>query len=180
MDEKFQDRIDDYLLGRMPNEEIENFLQEIEQDKDKKEQLEFTKNVKESVCSRKEKLRILAQFQKQYEEERKISALRPTGSEHRVCYSPAPATAAEQLKKQKNRKWLWISSVAAVLVVGFFAIKPMFVYDSSPIRDSSPNVRGTLPERMRGGDEIFTPTQADSTANDTIMVNIKKKATTDE
>lgn len=32
MDEKFQDRIDDYLLNRMNVDEKESFLHEIEQD----------------------------------------------------------------------------------------------------------------------------------------------------
>ena len=58
MDEKFQDRIDDYLLNRMNVDEKESFLHEIEQDADKKEQFEFTQNVKASICSREEKLRL--------------------------------------------------------------------------------------------------------------------------
>ena len=35
MDEKFQDRIDDYLLNRMNIDEKEAFLHEIEHDADK-------------------------------------------------------------------------------------------------------------------------------------------------
>ena len=59
MDIQFQDRIDNYLLGRMSEADKEAFLQEVEQDNEKKEQLEFTRNVKEAVCSREEKLRAL-------------------------------------------------------------------------------------------------------------------------
>ena len=55
MDEKFQDRIDNYLLNRMDDAEKTEFLREVEQDKEKKEQLEFTQNVKDCIRSREEK-----------------------------------------------------------------------------------------------------------------------------
>ena len=37
MDEKFQDRIDNYLLNRMDDAEKTEFLREVEQDKEKKD-----------------------------------------------------------------------------------------------------------------------------------------------
>ena len=78
MDEKFQDRIDNYLLNRMDDAEKTEFLREIEQDKEKKEQLEFTQDVKDCIRSREEKLKALKQFQRQYEQERKTAAYRAT------------------------------------------------------------------------------------------------------
>lgn len=66
MDEKFQDKIDDFLLNRMNDAERQAFLQEVEQDSEKKEQLEFTKNVKEAIYSREEKLKVMAEFKKEY------------------------------------------------------------------------------------------------------------------
>ena len=62
MDEKFQDRIDNYLLNRMDDAEKMEFLREVEQDEEKKEQLEFTQDVKDSIRSREEKLQALKQF----------------------------------------------------------------------------------------------------------------------
>ena len=59
MDEKFQDRIDNYLLNRMDDAEKTEFLHEIKQDKEKKEQLEFTQDVKDCIRSREEKLKAL-------------------------------------------------------------------------------------------------------------------------
>ncbi len=73
MDEQFQDRIDNYLLNRMDDAEKTEFLREVEHDSEKRKQLEFTQCVKDSICSREEKLLVLNQFQKQYEEERKVS-----------------------------------------------------------------------------------------------------------
>lgn len=172
MDEKFQDRIDDYLLNRMNDAERKKFLHEVEQDDKKKEQLEFTQYVKDSICSREEKLQALAQFQQQYEEERNATAMRATGTDAAYC-SPAPKMEEKTVHSKKN-KWLWISSVAAILVIGFFAVKPMFIYDSSSNSDNNSI------EQIRGGDEVFSPASKDSTYNDTITNNIGAETTTDE
>ena len=147
MDEKFQDRIDNYLLNRMDAAEKTEFLREVEQDEEKEEQLEFTKSVKDSICSREEKLQALAQFQRQYEEER---------------------------ERSKKKIWLWAPGVAAVLVVGFFAIKPLLDYDPSP-----ENIRSPM-DQIRGGDEVFYPDSTDSAMNDTIKYYNEKKVNPDE
>mgnify|MGYP007023678490 CR=1 FL=1 len=108
------------------------------------------------------------------EQERKTAAYRATGTKQAACYCPAPEVAATEPVRSKKKIWLWISGVAAVLVVGFFAIKPMFDYESSP------NYNGAPMEQMRGGDEVFSPAPADSTDNDTIKYNIEKKVNPDE
>ena len=124
----FQDRIDEYLLhgDTMSEEDKAQFLKEIEEDAEKKEQYEFTKNVKMAMVSREEKLKAMTEFQK-------------------------------EMKSHHHRKtWLWISSIAAVLVVGFFAIKPLLV-------DESTN------GNVRGEEDVFDITDpTDSVDNDTI------------
>ena len=105
----FQDRIDEYLLhsDTMSEEDKAQFLKEIEEDAEKKEQYEFTKNVKQAMVSRGEKQKAMTEFQK-------------------------------EMKSHHHRKtWLWISSIAAIFVGGFFAINPLFV-ENSP----TDNVRG--------------------------------------
>ena len=129
----FQDRIDEYLLHgeTMSEEDKAQFLKEIEEDAEKKEQYEFTKNVKQAMVSREEKLKAMTEFQK-------------------------------EMKSHHHRKtWLWISSIAAVLVIGFFAINPLFV-ENSP----TDNVRGdendvfdvTVPTDSINNDSISTDT----------------------
>lgn len=174
MDEKFQDRIDNYLLNRMDDAEKRELLREVEQDEKKREQLEFTQNVKESICSREEKLQAMAEFQQQYEQERRTAAYRATATERVASSCPAPKAAATEPMRSKKKVWLWISGIAAVHVVGFFAIKPMFDYESSPNYNASPM------EQMRGGDDVFHSAPTDSTDNDTIKFNIEKKITPDE
>lgn len=129
----FQDRIDEYLLhgDAMSEEDKAQFLKEIEEDAEKKEQYEFTKNVKQAMVSRGKKLKAMTEFQK-------------------------------EMKSHHHRKtWLWISSIAAVLVIGFFAINPLFV-ENSP----TDNVRGdendvfdmTVPTDNINNDSISTDT----------------------
>ena len=130
----FQDRIDEYLLhgDTMSEEDKAQFLKEIEEDEEKRELYEFTKNVKQAMISRGEKLKAMTEFQK-------------------------------EMKSHHHRKtWLWISSIAAILVVGFFAINPLLVETSS-----HDNVRGDendVFEMTAPADSIDT----DSISSDTI------------
>ena len=128
----FQDRIDEYLLhgDTMSEEDKAQFLKEIEENAEKKEQYEFTKNVKQAMVSRGEKLKAMTEFQK-------------------------------EIKSHHHRKtWLWISSIAAILVIGFFAINPLFV-ENSP----TDNVRGDE-------NDVFDMTApADSISNDSISTD---------
>ena len=129
---KFQDRIDEYLLHceTMSEEDKAQFLKEIEEDAEKKEQYKFTKNVKQAMVSRGKKLKAMTEFQK-------------------------------EMKSHHHRKTrLWISSIAAVLVIGFFAINPLFV-ENSP----TDNVRGDE-------NDVFEMTApADSVAADSISTD---------
>ena len=130
---KFQDRIDEYLLHgeTISEEDKEQFLKEIKEDAEKKEQYEFTNNVKQAMVSRGEKLKAMTEFQK------------------------------EMMSHHHRKTWLWISSIAAVLVIGFFAINPLFV-ENSP----TDNVRGdendvfdmTVPTDSINNDSISTDT----------------------
>ena len=133
----FQDRIDEYLLhsDTMSEEGKAQFLKEIEENIEKQEQYEFTKNVKQAMVSRGKKLKAMTEFQK-------------------------------EMKSHHHRKtWLWISSIAAVLVIGFFAINPLFV-ENSP----TDNVRGDENDVF----EMTVPTDSinnDSISTDTISLH---------
>lgn len=136
MDNNFQDRIDEYLLhgDAMSEEDKALFLKEIEEDEEKRELYEFTKNVKQAMVSREEKLKAMTEFQK-------------------------------EMKRSNRKSWLWISSVAAVLVGGFFAINPLLVETSS-----HDNVRGDendVFEMTAPADSVVT----DSISSDTISLH---------
>lgn len=63
----YQDRIDEYLLhgDTMSEEDKAQFLKEIEEDVEKKKQYEFTRNVKQAMVSRGEKLKAMTEFKKE-------------------------------------------------------------------------------------------------------------------
>ena len=132
----FQDRIDEYLLhGETMSEEDEaQFLKEIEEDEEKRELYEFTKNVKQAMISRGGKLKAMTEFQK-------------------------------EIKHGRRKSWLWISSIAAILVVSFFVINPLFVENSS-----KDNVRGNENDVF----DMTVPTDSiskDSISTDTISLH---------
>ena len=136
MDNNFQDRIDEYLLhgNKMTEEAKVQFLKEIEEDTEKKEQYELTKNVRMAIKSRGEKLKAMTEFQK-------------------------------EMKRSNRKSWLWISSIAAILVGGFFAINPLLVETSS-----HDNVRGDdndVFEMNAPADSVAT----DSISSDTISLH---------
>lgn len=165
MDKNFQDRIDEYLLhgDTMSEEAKAQFLKEIEEDTEKKEQYEFTKNVKEALKSRGDKLKAMAEFQKENEtlDEKRM----------RACSCPCPEyKEAEDIKIVEHKsnirkKLVWFSGIAAVLVIGFFAINPFFVDEST-----NGNVRGEEDNVF----EMAAPTDSivnDSTSTDTITLH---------
>lgn len=160
MDNNFQDRIDEYLLhgDNMPEEAKAQFLKEIEEDADKKEQYELTKNIKKALKSRGDKLKAMAEFQEEYEaqDEMRIKACSCPRPEYRV----AEDIKIVGHKSNFRKKLVWFSGIAAILVIGFFAIKPLFVDEFT-----NGNVRGDENDVF----EMEVP--ADSTATDSISTD---------
>lgn len=174
MDIRFQDSIDEYLLGRMDDADREAFMKEVELEDDKREQLEFTQKVMESVCSREDKLHALGRFRQQYEEERNAKTMRATGTDCATWHNPVTVETGGT-ERSKKRILFWISGVAALFVIGLFAIRSMFVHDCSPNSGIAPL------EQMRGGDDVFYgPVTVDSTENDTTVLDIENTETSDE
>lgn len=161
MDNNFQDRIDEYLLHRdnMSEEAKAQFLKEIEEDAEKKEQYELTKNIRKALKSRGDKLKAMAEFQEEYEAQDEMRI--------KVCSCPCPEyRVAEDTKIVGHRsnfrkKLVWFSGIAAILVIGFFAINPLLMEKNSP----TDNVRG-------GENDVFDMTApTDSIANDSISTD---------
>ena len=155
----FQDRIDEFLLHNdaMSEEDKAQFLKEIEDDVEKREQYELTKNIKKALKSRGDKLKAMAEFQKENEtqDEKRM----------RACSCPCPEyKEAEDVKivghkSNFRKKLVWFSGIAAILVIGFCAINPLFIEKNSP----TDNVRG-------GENDVFDMTApTDSIANDSIL-----------
>ena len=141
MNNDYQDRIDQYLLGKMSEAEALDFEKDIRNDKDLKEQFEFTKNVKEAVVGRNRRLAQIKEWKEAYEAKNNTDGeYRPTGSGYE--YSIKPKTEIKLEPRTSTRRYLyWISGIAAIFVVGFFIISPIFVEKGgSPDHPISVNV----------------------------------------
>ena len=91
MKKEYQDKIDEYLLHRMSDEERKRFVKETDDDKELQEQLEFTENVQQVMKSRNEKLAKMKEW---------MGDDMQHTSNHRLLY--------------------WLSGIAAIFIVGFF------------------------------------------------------------
>ena len=124
MNKDFQDRIDDYIFDRMSVEDRDRFEAEVNSDDAKKEQLEFTRNVKRAVTSREEKLARIREMRLMYYEQHIAVATGTADS------SPAPAYTPGSPKRTLKHRLLWASGIAAILAVGLFTVNTYFM-DSS-------------------------------------------------
>lgn len=122
----FQDHIDDYLLGRMSDEDCKAFEQELKNDDELREQMEFTKDVQTATKSRNEKLAKMQEWEDDYEWEydRGVAAARyrPTGSGYESCPAPSMDQTRSMPRSSGRRYFYWISGIAAIFIVGFFLI----------------------------------------------------------
>ncbi len=133
MNQEYQDRIDKYLLGQMSETESLDFEKDIINDKDLREQFEFTKKVKEAIVGRNRRLAQIKEWKEAYEAKNKFvdDEFRPTGSGY--DYSIRPQTEIELKPQSSKRRYLyWISGIAAIFIVGFFLITPI-TFDSEEV-----------------------------------------------
>lgn len=136
MNIEFQDRIDDYLLGRMSDEERNSFESDAAADAELKEQLQFTEAVQQATKSRNEKLTAMEEWKDDYVwEDESVAAAsaaeyRPTGSGYDYC--PAQKMESRRVATSSPFKKIlyWTSGIAAVFVVGFFLFQNRYVANS--------------------------------------------------
>jgi hypothetical protein len=95
---ELQDHIDDYLLGRMSDQDRIAFEKQVEQDDELREQLDFTRNVRDSIKSRNEKLARIKEWEEKASKE---------NAQNGVIVS-------------MRRTLYWVSGIAAVFIAGVF------------------------------------------------------------
>ena len=183
MKKDFQDRIDEYLLDRMSDEEKAQFEAEVSHDESKREQLDFTRNVKGAISSRADKMAKLKMMQRMYDREHQqvAASMRATGTDD-CQYTHAPQYVEE--KRPSRRIWWWASGIAAVLVIGLFVVNPFGSDTLQTPSGFSPSFKGRPNEMIRGEvNDVFdieAPILNDSIKNDTIpprdiVIVIKEK-----
>lgn len=92
----FQEKIDDYVLGKMSAEDRDKFEKEVSQDIEKQEQLKLTQNVSTAIKSRNKKLAMMQEWEQ-----------KGTGSNRKIMAWASSAIG-----------------VAAVFAIGFFLFVP--------------------------------------------------------
>ncbi len=109
-----QDRIDEYLLNRMSNDERRAFEEEVDSNEELRDQLSFTEDVQSIVKSRNEKLAKMEKWKGDYEWQEELKGAtkprrraRENGYERRIIYV--------------------VSGVAAVFIAGIFLL-PIFYF----------------------------------------------------
>lgn len=125
MNNDYQDKIDRYLLGKMSEAELLDFEKDIINDKDLKEQFEFTKNVKEVIAGRNRRLALINEWKEAYEAKNNPEGdNRPSGGGDE--YNIKPNTEIKLEPRNSMRRYLyWASGIAAIFIVGFFMISPI-------------------------------------------------------
>lgn len=121
MNIEYQEIIDNYVLGRMTAEERKSFEEELTINQELREQYKFTLQVKNAITSRQEKLKLLKFWKEHYPTERQY---RPTGTDFDSGKYPP-------YHSSPKKKIVWLSGIAAVLIIGFFALRPSFFISPS-------------------------------------------------
>lgn len=139
----FQDRIDDYLLNRMSDNDRKTFEIEVSNDLELQDQLKYTEKVRKAIDVRNERLTKMKEWENEYvrEKEREdiASEYRATGSGYDYC--PASANACtEPIRKEgwlrtKGRIY-WMSGMAAMLILGVFLIPSLFFTNTPSFVDA--------------------------------------------
>ena len=131
---EFQERIDNYLMNKMSDEERMSFEADLANDEELKEQMEFTRNVQRAMKSRGEKLAAMAEWKDDYSweenSEEPATEYRPTGR----GYDASPSTSENDTNSSHpswRRMLYWISGIAAVFIVGLFLFHNLNVSDGS-------------------------------------------------
>ena len=123
---EFQDRIDEYLLDRMSDEERKSFESDAAEDAEFKEQLQFTETVQQATKSRNEKLAAMAEWKDDYEwEDERVAAAsaveyHATGSGYDYCPEPTMESRRVATSSPFKKMLYWVSGIAAVFIVGVF------------------------------------------------------------
>ncbi len=119
MNQDFQDKIDQYLLGQMSEEARLAFKKEIETDTELREQFEFTRDVKKVITDRNRRLAQIREWEQDYKNKKKS---RPA----------------------KRQYFYWISGIAAIFIVGFFLFSPVYFDKNDDMSNPVPMSQGSL------------------------------------
>lgn len=124
----FQEKIDDYVLGKMSAEDIVEFEKEVSRDKEIQEQLELTQNVCTAIRSRNDKLVMMCRWQDEYDYDCFVASsaqLAVGGGDGCSISSGRPVEKIPDKKENDNRlvmKWILIWVLLLLCLAVFFSL----------------------------------------------------------
>lgn len=124
----FQEKIDDYVLGKMSAEDIVEFEKEVSRDKEIQEQLELTQNVCTAIRSRNDKLVMMCRWQDEYDCDSFVASsaqLAVGGGDGCSVSSRCPVEEIPDKKENDNRlvmKWILIWVLLLLCLAVFFSL----------------------------------------------------------
>lgn len=153
------DRIEKYLKGHLSTEEEQAFREELKTDKALREEVLATALMIKTMKQQKneQEMAILEEV-KSSKDNREEGVFRPAeGMKVAERNTEIPDVASQSTASKPWRRWYyWASSIAAVLIVGLFAVKPIyFNYKSNQMISQnyaqwSPREEGTTKGASRG------------------------------
>jgi len=149
MNQEYQEKIDQYLLGQMSDQDCLVFENEIDNNQELKKQFEFTKNVKDAIVGRNRRLSQIYEWEQDYEAKKKAKAEQEEYHAARNGYDNVESASGNVEKKSSRRQYIyWISGIAAIFIVGFFLFSPTFFHNEGtskiPIPASHGNFRSSI------------------------------------
>ena len=138
---EYQNRIEDYLVNRMSDEERLEFEQELEKNAELREQYEFISTLKTALIIENIENNV-SQWNKAYKEEiskqgdgevaATMREYKATGSGYESSVDYDHRTYAPP--RSSNRKFIyWISGIAALFIVGFFLFKNVYFVEDADV-----------------------------------------------
>ena len=158
---EFQDRIDEYLLDRMSDEERKSFESDAAEDAELKEQLQFTETVQQATKSRNEKLAAMEEWKDDYmwEYERVTAAsaveYHATGSGYDYCPEPTMESRRVATSSPFKKMLYWVSGITAVFIVCVFVFNlyrpssPEIAMETASRPTEAPGKNGNISFRGR-------------------------------
>lgn len=110
MNEKLQDRIDNYLLGQMSAEEIKKFAEDLNSDPQLLEQYNYTKMVRDTVCEQATLEELMSQWDEEIKAERgkeEWKAAACAAAPEQTTPATHGATADAQIHETESGQWEW-------------------------------------------------------------------------
>ena len=147
MNDKLQNRIDAYILGRMNLEEKAEFEKSLLHEPELRAQYRFTQMVREEICAKARLQSMMERLDREIEAEENNAV---------ACASPAASQPdpSDRTSAKRRRILLRWTAVAAILVLGIVMVVPTLKKDNSEIVCNTVPTADAYESSIRSGGDL--------------------------